>query len=132
MVSSKGYWVYSAVRGSFMSNVNHFFDRILGRNKTTPSSSQVLSSRLKLVLMQDRANISSEKLKALREEILAVIAKYVEIDVTNVEFEITQDQHNGGAMLIAEIPFDKLYDEPKHQEGILPKSEAPLNAENDA
>ncbi|MGV2432635.1 MAG UNVERIFIED_CONTAM: cell division topological specificity factor MinE [Rickettsiaceae bacterium] len=47
----------------------------IGRDKSTQSSSQVLTSRLKLVLMQDRANISTDKLKALREEILAVIAK---------------------------------------------------------
>ncbi|MFZ4826275.1 MAG: cell division topological specificity factor MinE [Phototrophicaceae bacterium] len=115
-----------------MSNVNHFFDRLLGRNKTTPSSSQVLTSRLKLVLMQDRSNISSEKLKALREEILAVIAKYVEIDTNNVEFEITQDQHNGGAMLIAEIPFDKLYDEHKGTPEAKQKTEPTFSEDDDA
>ena len=52
------------------------------------SSSQVAKGRLHLVLAHDRSGLEGGRLQAMREEIAAVIAKYVSIDAQAVEIQI--------------------------------------------
>jgi len=84
-----------------------FFDRMLGRGNQPKSSSSTAKDRLKFVLVHDRMEVAPEKLKAMREEILAVIAKYVpDIDPGSVDISFEQsDRYNN--KLIAQIPFTK-------------------------
>jgi cell division topological specificity factor len=81
-----------------------FFDRILGR---TPKESSAKSAkeRLQFILIHDRINLPPEQLRALKEEILAVISKYVAVDNDNVD--IALQQRDRANMLVAEIPFSK-------------------------
>jgi cell division topological specificity factor len=51
-------------------------------------SSQVAKGRLHLVLAHDRSGLEGGRLQEMREEIAAVIAKYVEIDAEAVEIQI--------------------------------------------
>ncbi|MGE0871919.1 MAG: cell division topological specificity factor MinE [Kofleriaceae bacterium] len=55
---------------------------------TGKSSSEVAKGRLHLVLAHDRSGLEGAKLQELREEIAAVIAKYVQIDANAVEIQI--------------------------------------------
>ncbi|MGE0549938.1 MAG: cell division topological specificity factor MinE [Kofleriaceae bacterium] len=55
---------------------------------TGKSSSEVAKGRLHLVLAHDRSGLEGAKLQELREEIAAVIAKYVQIDANAVEVQI--------------------------------------------
>lgn len=52
------------------------------------SSREVAKGRLHLVLAHDRAGIEGARLQEMREEIAAVIAKYVQIDAAAVEIQI--------------------------------------------
>jgi len=52
------------------------------------SSSEVAKGRLHLVLAHDRTGLEGARLQAMRDEIAAVIAKYVEIDSDAVEIQI--------------------------------------------
>lgn len=52
------------------------------------SSAQAAKGRLHLVLAHDRSGLEGGKLQAMREEIAAVIAKYVPIDAQAVEIQI--------------------------------------------
>ena len=52
------------------------------------ASSQVAKGRLHLVLAHDRTGLDGGKLQEMREEIAAVIAKYVPIDAEAVEIQI--------------------------------------------
>jgi cell division topological specificity factor len=52
------------------------------------SSREVAKGRLHLVLAHDRAGIEGARLQEMREEIAAVIAKYVQIDAEAVEIQI--------------------------------------------
>ena len=52
------------------------------------SSREVAKGRLHLVLAQDRTGLEGGRLQELREEIAAVIAKYVPIDADAVEIQI--------------------------------------------
>jgi len=49
-------------------------------NKEEKKSKNVAKDRLKLVLIHDRAMLSSGMLEQMKDDIIAVISKYVEID----------------------------------------------------
>jgi cell division topological specificity factor len=75
------------------------FARIFNRSS---GSADIAKQRLQLVLTQDRTNISPETLNLLKDEIVAVISKHIEIDAENVEVNITGDA--SGHRLTANIP----------------------------
>jgi cell division topological specificity factor len=77
-----------------------FLDRLFGRSE--PSSRDVAKERLQLVLVHDRTNISPTMLEQLKDELIAVISRYVEIDPAGVEvmFDQTKREHR----LVADIP----------------------------
>ena len=80
--------------------MSHFFDRIMGREKT---SAYQAKERMKLVLIHDRTDISSDALAKLKDELIGVISKHVEIDARMVKIEMTQDGRT--QRLIADIPI---------------------------
>jgi cell division topological specificity factor len=77
-----------------------FWDRLLGRK---PTSGQVAKDRLQLVLVHDRAGLSPEVIEQMRDEIIEVLSKYVDID--HQEMEISLSQGRGQSTLIANIPI---------------------------
>jgi cell division topological specificity factor len=91
-----------------------FFERILGRSKDANSALKA-KERLQFVLVHDRVNISPERMKSMKEEILAVISKYV--NVNGGELEIALRQHDRGHnSLVAEVPFHKAIEAPEDDE----------------
>ena len=78
-----------------------FLTRIFNRPPDTDSA-EVAKQRLQLVLAQDRTHISPETLHVLKDEIITVISKHVEIDRGNVQ--VTMMHTNHGEQLIANIP----------------------------
>jgi cell division topological specificity factor len=77
-----------------------FLDRILGRHRR--SSSQVAKDRLFLVLVHDRVSISAATLQQMKDELIAVISRYVEIGPEGVEVTFTQSKRE--SKLVANIP----------------------------
>lgn len=67
------------------------------------SEKDVAAQRLRLILAHDRANISPGMLEMLKDEIIAVIAKHLQIDPQNVNVKFTEDQRE--ARLVADIPL---------------------------
>jgi cell division topological specificity factor len=76
------------------------FQRLIGGRQ--PSSREVAKNRLQLVLVQDRVNLSAGKMTQLKDELIQVISKYVEIDQAGIEISLTGNgrQHR----LTANIP----------------------------
>jgi len=76
------------------------------------SSSNVAKDRLKLVLVSDRANCSPEIMEQIKNDIIQVISKYIEIDLEGLDIKITQtesDEGNGSVpALFANIPIKDL------------------------
>lgn len=80
--------------------MSSFVDRILGRNRRSAS---LAKERLKLVLIHDRTDLSPTALSTLKDELIEVISRYVEIDVKAVRIGM---EHDGREQrLIADIPL---------------------------
>ena len=77
------------------------FYRLFGRENT--SSREIVSERLRLVLVQDRYSVSAEILDTLKEEMLEVIRKYLEIDADGLNVQIENDHRT--VALVANIPI---------------------------
>ena len=60
------------------------------------SSGDVAKDRLKLLLVSDRANCSPDIMEAIKNDIIAVISKYMEIDASGLDIQITQTESDGG------------------------------------
>ncbi len=60
-------------------------------------------NRLRLVLMHDRTQISPAVLAQMRDDMVEVISKYVEIDTSALEVNLESDESNSIA-LVANIP----------------------------
>ncbi len=78
-----------------------FFDRILGREKR---SAKQAKDRLKLVLIHDRIDMNPGTLETLKDELIDVISRHVDIDPDAVQIEMTQDGRQ--QRLIADIPIN--------------------------
>jgi cell division topological specificity factor len=81
-----------------------FFERMLGRGPGRGSSSKA-KERLQFILVHDRINLPPERLEAMKQDILAVISRYVAIDADNVDIALQRRQRD--SLLVAEIPFTK-------------------------
>ena len=77
-------------------------------NKPTPK--EVAKDRLKLILIHDRGDLPQETLDKIKSEILAVISKYIEIDVEDVEIAVNKtDTIEGNTpALVANIPIKNI------------------------
>ena len=77
--------------------------------RKSTNSGTVAKDRLKLVLVSDRAGCSPGIMEALKNDIIKVVSKYMEIDTDNLNIEITQtesDTDNGYVpALCANIPI---------------------------
>ena len=76
------------------------------------NSGNVAKDRLKLLLVSDRANCSPDVMEMIKNDIIKVITKYMEIDVEGLDIQITQtesDSNNGTVpALFANIPIKDL------------------------
>jgi len=76
-------------------------DRLLGRKLGT--SRDIAKQRLQLVLVHDRSQISPGMLEMLKDEIISVISKHIEIDKDGVHVTFSQEGREN--KLVADIPL---------------------------
>ncbi len=76
-------------------------DRLFGRD--SGQSAQVAKERLQLVLVHDRSNLSEEKLAQLKDELVELISRYVEIDRQHVDVFVENERR--ASLLVANIPL---------------------------
>lgn len=83
------------------------FIKNLQKKDKEATSKQAAKDRLKLVLMQDRASVSPDFFEMMKQEIIDVIKKYIEIDEESLEVELTRGVEVGleGPALYANIPI---------------------------
>ena len=93
-------------------NIINFFKNIGKKEenkKAQESSKNAAKERLHLVLMQDRANVSADFLELMKQEIIDVIKKYIEVDEKEIDVRLTNKENddgtNGAPALYANIPI---------------------------
>ena len=73
------------------------------------NSGAVAKDRLKLLLISDRANCSPEVMEMIKNDIIHVLSKYVEIDLDGLDIKIEQTESEGSngmvPALFANIPI---------------------------
>lgn len=75
--------------------------------KKKENSKDVAKERLKLVLVEDRTNISPDFLESIKNEILEVMLKYADVEEDNMDIKLTRmkSNENSTSALVANIPF---------------------------
>lgn len=76
------------------------FERIFGRNRKSANQAK---ERLQLVLVHDRTNLTNSALEDLKDEIIDVISRHIDIDPAAVQIEMNQEGRE--QRLIADIPI---------------------------
>ena len=100
-------------------NIIKFFKNIGKSNKEAGNSKDAAKERLHLVLMQDRANVSADFLDLMRQEIIEVIKKYIDVDEKEIDVRLANKTNEDGTVgapaLYANIPIKSIKDENKKQ-----------------
>ena len=90
-------------------NLMKFFKKGTKRKEIASSSRETAKERLHLVLMQDRANVSVDFLELMKQEIIEVIKKYIDVDESAIDVRLTNKENvdgtNGAPALYANIPI---------------------------
>ena len=82
-----------------------FFKKLTKSNaEESNNSKDTAKERLHLVLLQDRANVSADFLELMKQEIIDVIKKYIEVDESAIDVRLTnkktEDRRKWGASFI--------------------------------
>ena len=114
-------------------NIGTFFKKIMKTEPKQLASKDAAKERLHLVLMQDRANVSVDFLELMKQEIIDVIKKYIEIDEKSIDVRLTNqandDGTTGAPALYANIPIVNIKNDSKSEN--VKENETSIMSEND-
>ena len=85
---------------NFIRRILEAFSITADPKEKVGSSAKKARERLQIILAHDRTDISPELLEVLRNEMIKVLKKYMDIDETRIEIEI----EDGGMALAVNIP----------------------------
>ena len=85
--------------------ISDFLGRIFGPSEDMHSRDDV-KRRLQIVLAHDRLALDPQALEMMRQEIIAVVSRYVEVDFDSLEFSIATDQRM--TALTANLPIKRI------------------------
>lgn len=113
-------------------NIINFFKKFAKKDeKMSANSKEAAKERLHLVLMQDRANVSADFLELMKQEIIEVIKKYIDVDENAIDVRLTNKENadgtNGAPALYANIPILNIKNEARKADANVEKDET--NAE---
>lgn len=77
--------------------------KVFGREA---ASADIAKERLRLVLVHDRTNVSPQFLEALKEDLFAVISRYMEIEEEHMD--VTLQSAENQVALVANIPVRRM------------------------
>ena len=91
------------------NKIKNIFQKLGKKNNPDRLNKDEAKERLHLVLLQDRANVSADFLDMMKQEIIEVIKKYIDIDEKEMDVKLTNKQNSDGTTgapaLYANIPI---------------------------
>ena len=108
------------------------YNKILGLfGQTVPKeeTKDTAVNRLRLVLMQDRTNLTPEIMHRMRSELIGVLSKYVELDKEALELNFEQEGEQMALML--SIPVIRAKDEEEIQQALKEAEEEATEDESE-
>ena len=101
--------------------LQNLYNKVLGffrqtEQEETESSKDTACNRLRVVLMQDRTNLTPELMERMRKEMVELLSKYVEMDKEALELNLEQDGDQVALML--SIPVIRAKDEDEIKEAL--------------
>ena len=99
----------------------NLYNKVLGffrqtEQEETEASKDTACNRLRVVLMQDRTNLTPELMERMRKEMVELLSKYVEMDKEALELNLEQDGDQVALML--SIPVIRAKDEEEIKEAL--------------
>ncbi len=85
--------------------ISDLLERLFGPSEDIHSRDDV-KRRLQIVLAHDRLALDPQALEMMRQEIIAVVSRYVEIDFDSLEFSLATDQRM--TALTANLPIRRI------------------------
>jgi cell division topological specificity factor len=70
-----------------------------------PKSADVAAERLKIILAHERRAIRAPLIEQMKEEIIQVVSKFVDVDDHNIEVRLTEDADI--ELLEVTVPFNR-------------------------
>lgn len=77
--------------------------RVVDRLRGKTTSANAAKERLQLVLIHDRTDLSPRVMEDMRDEIIEVISRHIDVDKNAVQIKVQQDGRE--QFLLAEIPI---------------------------
>ncbi len=112
-------------------NIAKFFKKLMKAEAKETHSKDTAKERLHLVLMQDRANVSADFLELMKQEIIEVIKKYIDVEESAIDVRLTneigEDGTQGAPSLYANIPIKNIKNDMKNK---VKEGNEELNKEN--
>ena len=111
------------------------FKKASKKEASNSNSKDAAKERLHLVLMQDRANVSADFLDLMRQEIIEVIKKYIDIDESSMDVRLTNQANDDGTQgapaLYANIPILNIKEKAKNVKKDVEKAKETEEKETD-
>jgi len=76
--------------------IMNLIKKVLRLKNKEDNSKDAAKERLHLVLIQDRASVSADFLEVMKQEIIEVIKKYIEIDEKSIDVRLTNNLKDDG------------------------------------
>ncbi len=113
--------------------LQNLYNKVLGFFRQTEqeeveSAKDTACNRLRVVLMQDRTNLTPELMDRMRKELVELLSKYVEMDKEALDLSLEQDGEQVALML--SIPVIRAKDEEEIKEA-LAKEDAEEDNQNE-
>ena len=116
-------------------NIIKFFKKANKKEASNINSKEAAKERLHLVLMQDRANVSADFLDLMRQEIIEVIKKYIDVDESAMDVRLTNQANDDGTQgapaLYANIPIINIKEKARNAKKELEKADEDKEVKED-